>query len=130
MKILATDILLALLQPKPEADTVAFINQQDEQVLFVAAPTLAALAEHAEDQDKGKRKRAWREAVIDVAEVFTDRIVPFDHKAALAVPSLLKDAEISVLDAQMLAIASTHRATLVTAKAQLAQAFDGRCEAP
>jgi predicted nucleic acid-binding protein len=83
MIVLDTDVVSATLRPKPEPQVVEWLDRRHKAELFVTAITVVEILSGIEHMRKGAR-RYELEASFERAlqEIFTDRILPLDERAA------------------------------------------------
>lgn len=118
--LLDTNVLSELLRAAPDGQVLSWFSQQHAEALFVSAVTQAEMLYGAALLPHGRRRTQLEEqlqAMFD--EDFARRVLPFDGQAAVAYAALVAARRsagqpISQFDAQIAAIALTHRATLVT----------------
>ena len=126
--LLDTNVLSELLRAAPDGHVLSWFSQQHAEALFVSAVTQAEMLHGAALLPRGRRRTQLEEqlqAMFD--EDFARRVLPFDGTAAVAYAALVAGRRsagqaISQFDAQIAAIALTHRATLVTRNVE---DFDG-----
>jgi predicted nucleic acid-binding protein len=126
--LLDTNVLSELLRAQPDDRVLRWFAQQHAEALFVSAITQAEMLYGAALLPRGRRRTQLEQqlqAMFD--EEFERRVLPFDGQAAVAYAALVlvrrsAGRPISQFDAQIAAIAVTHRATLVTRNVE---DFDG-----
>lgn len=126
--LLDTNVLSELLRAQPDDRVLRWFAQQHAEALFVSAITQAEMLYGAALLPRGRRRTQLEQqlqAMFD--EEFERRVLPFDGQAAVAYAALVPvrrsaGRPISQFDAQIAAIAVTHRATLVTRNVE---DFDG-----
>jgi predicted nucleic acid-binding protein len=90
MIVLDTNIISEMMKPAPHPAVHAWLNDQAEETLYLSSITLAELLFGIGILPAGKRKDLLIQALDAIAELFRDRMLPFDsdaarHYAALAV---------------------------------------------
>ena len=118
--LLDTNVLSELLRANPDTAVLAWFAAQPANSLFVSAATQAEMLLGARLLAVGKRRQHLEqslEAMFD--EDFAGRLLPFDARAASEYASLSAARRkagrpISQFDAQIAAIASSHRLALAT----------------
>jgi predicted nucleic acid-binding protein len=118
--VLDTNVLSELMRPKPSTQVVTWIAQQPAVDLFTTAITEAEIFYGIELVAKGKRRDALLAAAEGMfTEDFAGRVLAFEsdaarHFATITVHRRALGKPISHADAQIAAIARTHRAKLAT----------------
>jgi len=118
--ILDSNVLSELMRPKPSPQVAAWVAQQPLADLFTTAITEAEICYGIELLAKGKRRDALLAAAQGIfTEDFAGRVLAFDTDAAHSFASIAAHRRalgrpISHADAQIAAIARTHRAKLAT----------------
>lgn len=118
--LLDTNVLSELLRAEPDGLVLRWFSQQHADALFVSAITQAEMLYGAALLPRGRRRAQLEQALQAMFdEEFARRVLPFDGQAAVAYAALAATRRstgkpISQFDAQIAAIALTHRATLVT----------------
>ncbi|MBL8279007.1 MAG: type II toxin-antitoxin system VapC family toxin [Pelomonas sp.] len=118
--LLDTNVLSELLRAEPDGLVLRWFSQQHADALFVSAITQAEMLYGAALLPRGRRRAQLEQALQAMFdEEFARRVLPFDGQAAVAYAALVATRRstgkpISQFDAQIAAIALTHRATLVT----------------
>ena len=120
MTVLDTNVISEAMLPIPDAKVRSWLSAQPSQQMFTTTVSLAEILYGLEILPLGKR-RAGLSATAETmfATLFAQRILVFDGPAARAFPSIaagrrLRGRPISVLDAQIAAIAKANGATLAT----------------
>jgi predicted nucleic acid-binding protein len=120
MLILDTNVISEIMQPSPSPRVLEWWSQQQTGELFTSAVSEAEILYGIELLPKGKRRdRLLAEAEAMFNEDFAGRILPFDEEAARAFAEIAaarrtQGRAIAEFDAQIAAIARTHRAALAT----------------
>ena len=120
--LLDTNILSNLIKPTPSAPLLAWMAEQADEDLWVAALTVAELQRGILEKPAG-RKRARLEEWFDGPEgpraLFAGRVLPFDEKAALVWARLMSEGTAmgrprSALDMIIAAVAVANDCVVVT----------------
>jgi len=120
MLILDTNVISEIMQPSPSPRVLNWWSQQQTGELFTSTVSMGEILYGIELLPKGKRRdRLLAEAEAMFNEDFAGRILPFDEEAARAVAEIAaarrtQGRPIAEFDAQIAAIARTHRAALAT----------------
>jgi toxin FitB len=120
MLILDTNVISEIMQPSPSPRVLEWWSQQQTGELFTSAVSEAEILSGIELLPKGKRRdRLLAEADAMFNEDFAGRILPFDEEAArvfaeIAAGRRTQGRPIAEFDAQIAAIARSHRAVLAT----------------
>lgn len=118
--LLDTNILSELLRAAPHAAVEAWAAGQPAESLFVSSVTQAEMQLGARLLPSGKRRQSLERALTAMFEEdFAQRILPFDSAAVPAYVDVVSRRRmagrpISQFDAQIAAIALTHRQQLAT----------------
>lgn len=118
--LLDTNIVSEWVKPRPDPGVVDWLEQVDEDRVFISAVTLAELRYGIERMPVGARRRRlehWLNA--DLAERFEGRILPVDGVVADAWGRVVCRTEaggrsMGAMDGFIAATAETHDLTLVT----------------
>ncbi|MFI4992482.1 MAG: type II toxin-antitoxin system VapC family toxin [Solirubrobacterales bacterium] len=120
MVLLDTNVLSELVRPEPDEKVVSWLDSLDAATVATTAITAAELLYGVARLPDGRRKQQLSEAIDGlIEEDFDGRIEPFDVTAATHYAALVSDRDtlgrpISVVDAQIAAIARKLEATLAT----------------
>lgn len=120
MFILDTNAVSELLRPIPEPSVIEWVAGRDASHMFLTAVTEAELRFGVEIMPAGSRRDAVGTAIDALLrEDFAGRVIPFDSPAAVAYSRLAASRRtagrpIAYADAQIAAIASVHRMSVVT----------------
>lgn len=131
MILLDTNVLSELMRPTPDPRVVAWLDQRQPSEYWVNAVTVAEIGLGIALLPDGKRKTAIAELASQMfSEDFSGRCLPFDQEAALVYALIVAARKrlgqpISVEDAQIAAIAVTHRCLLATRNTRDFQAIAG-----
>jgi toxin FitB len=120
MIILDTNVISEAMLPVPNGKVRQWFSAQPTQQLFTTTVSLAEILCGLEILPLGKRRAGLSAAAETMfATFFTQRILVFDGPAARAFPPIaagrrLRGRPVSVLDAQIAAIAKANGATVAT----------------
>lgn len=119
MILLDTNILSELMKASPNADVIAWLNQQSEAMLFISSVTQAEIELGIALLPDGKRKEALAAEATITFEEFTGRCLVFDTLAASQYGAIAAQRRkigrpIAVEDAMIAAIALVHGLQLAT----------------
>jgi toxin FitB len=120
MIILDTNIVSELMRPAPEGMVMQWFRGQAAEDLHVTSVTVAEILYGIELISSSRRRdvvRAGAEKMF--VDVFTDRVLTFEDRAAMAFSQIASSRRrqgksMSGTDAQIAAIARVHGATLAT----------------
>jgi toxin FitB len=118
--LLDTNVLSELLRAQPHLGVVAWMATQPANSLFVSAVTQAEMLLGAHLLPAGKRRQQLEQALHAIfREDFAGRVLPFDSAAApnyavVVAARCREGAPISQFDAQIAAIAVSHRLSVAT----------------
>ena len=118
--LLDTNVLSEVRRPQPDRRVLAWLDQVDEDRVYLSVISIAEIARGVALLDEGRRKAElaqWLEHELPAR--FDGRIVQVDAPAALIWGKLLADAKrggsgLSVMDGWIAAIALAKGLTLVT----------------
>ena len=120
MIVLDTNVISEAMLPVPDGQVRHWLSAQPSQRLFTTTVSLAEILYGLKILPLGKR-RAGLSAIAETmfATLFAQRILVFDPLAAREFPAIaagrrLRGRPISILDAQIAAIAKANSATLAT----------------
>lgn len=120
MYVLDTNVLSAMMRPRPVPEVAAWIDSQDEDLLFTTAISQAEILSGIAIMADGRRRLDLATAAQAIfAEDFTGRVLPFDGEAALAYAELFavrrrSGRPAATLDLMIAAVARSHGAGVVT----------------
>jgi toxin FitB len=120
MVVLDTNVLSEAVKPDPSAEVLDWLAREPPSSLFTTAITQAELLYGIQRMQKGRRQSALQAAITKIlAEVFADRILPFDSSAAVSFGWIYASRQalgkpISQADAQIAAIVHSRGASLAT----------------
>jgi len=118
--LLHTDVVSEWTRPQPNRGVVQFLEDQDEDTLFLSVVTFAELRRGVERLPEGHRRRRFDVWLRDdLTSRFAGRVLGIDDSVADAWGRIVARAEttgrqISAMDAWIAAIARTRGLTLVT----------------
>jgi hypothetical protein len=118
--LLDTNVLSELMRTKPSAEVLGWFGQQQETSFFISAITRAEILLGIALLPAGKRRDGLAASAEQMfAEDFAGRNLPFDEACAAEYALLVaartrQGRAISTEDAQIAAIALTHRLPLAT----------------
>lgn len=118
--LLDTCLISELVKKEPNPSVVSWLDQQEEQTLFLSVLNFGELQKGISKLPDGVKKeelQAW--VTHELAERFTGRIIGIDLDTALCWGRLQGEAErqgekVPVMDALIAAVAATHGLTVVT----------------
>ena len=118
--LLDTCLISELLKKKPDAAVLRWLDERDEQSLFLSVLTLGELQKGISKLSPGARQddlQAWIEH--DLVERFEGRILDLDLETALIWGKLQGEAELNgeklpVMDSLIAATAAAHGLVVVT----------------
>lgn len=131
MILLDTNVLSEFMRPQPAVAVVAWLDQQPADEVYTSAITRAEIELGLLRMPPGKRQQALSQAAAAMfAEDFAGRCLPFDEDAAqgyarIVAARMRAGRPISVEDAQIAAIALTHRMALATRNTADFEGIDG-----
>lgn len=120
MIILDTNVVSEPMRPKPNANVLAWLDEQIPSSLYLTSISLSELLAGIEIMPAGKRRTATAKTLNHYLEtLFDTRILSFDRIAAKSYAAVIGAAKtsgkaIGVPDGQIAAIALVHGFTLVT----------------
>lgn len=116
------------MRPKPDPRVLEWLDRQAAESLYLSTVNLAELLLGIASLPAGKRRKALAAALDEqVIALFGERIVAFDARAAEAYARIVPRARqqgypISVVDAQIAAIAASRKFSVATRDAAPFQA--------
>jgi predicted nucleic acid-binding protein len=120
MIILDTNVLSALMKPIPDPGAVAWLDNQPSESIWTTAVTVFEIEFGMALLPAGRRRLRLQEIFGRVLhEELQDRILAFDHGAAVASARLAADRQragrpVDFRDTEIAGIAIAHRATVAT----------------
>ncbi|MBQ1783834.1 MAG: type II toxin-antitoxin system VapC family toxin [Gammaproteobacteria bacterium] len=82
MILLDTNVISEAMKPEPHPNTLAWLNVQAAETLYLSSVTLAELLFGIAALPAGKRKERLAQALDGLMGLFMDRVLPFDTDAA------------------------------------------------
>jgi predicted nucleic acid-binding protein len=118
--LIDTNVLSELVTPRPDPNVVKWIDEIDEDHLFISVVSLAEVRRGIELMAAGRRRarlEAWSN--YDLPDRFDGRIILIDPAIAFAWGKLMAHRQVigrtmATMDAFIAATASNHNLTLVT----------------
>ena len=120
--LLDTNIISEATRPRPLPAVMAWMDQQDDNDLFISTLTLAEIRKGILEKEAGKKRRElekWFSGPEGPSALFQNRILPFDEAAAAEWARIMAEGTHtgrprSPLDMIIAATAATHRCTVVS----------------
>jgi predicted nucleic acid-binding protein len=120
--LLDTNILSNITKPVPSPSLIAWMAEQADEDLFIAALTVAEIYKGVLEKPPGKKRdrlAAWFSGPDGPQALFANRILPFDEKAGLIWARLMASGKAagrprSSLDTIIAAIAEANGCVVVT----------------
>ncbi len=120
--LLDTNIISNIAKPQPSAALIAWMAEQTDEDLFIAALTIAEIRRGILEKPAGKRRsqlEAWFAGPEGPQALFAGRVLPFDEKASLVWARLMAEGKAkgrprSALDTIIAAIAEVNECLVVT----------------
>lgn len=120
MFVLDTNVVSQLMRPSPEQAVLWWVQEQPLDQLALTAVTVAEILYGLDQLPEGRRKAdLFHQFQLFLARGFTDRILPFDERAAQAYAELKGARDragrpMTGYDAMIAAIAQVHGAGVAT----------------
>ncbi|SEJ46948.1 hypothetical protein SAMN05518849_10764 [Sphingobium sp. AP50] len=92
MIVLDTNVVSEAMRPSADPSVTDWLNRQPAETLFLTSVTLAELLFGIAALPEGKRKNALAFTLGGLLELFGDRILPFETKAAQSYANLATHA--------------------------------------
>lgn len=113
MMLLDTNVVSEAMKPEPAAAVRAWLDAQAAETLYLSSVTIAELMFGIGGLPNGRQKDKLSAALEGVLELFADRILPFDARAArryaeLAVRARAAGRGFPTPDGYIAAIAAAH----------------------
>lgn len=120
--LLDTNIISNIVKPHPSEALLAWWAEQRDEDLFVASQTIAEIRRGILEKSRGRKRDAldaWFSGPEGPQELFANRILPFDDKAALIWARLMAEGKAagrprSALDMIITAVAGANDCVVVT----------------
>ncbi|MEJ5083242.1 MULTISPECIES: type II toxin-antitoxin system VapC family toxin [unclassified Ochrobactrum] len=120
--LLDTNIISDIAKPAPSESLLAWMNEQNDDDLFIASLTVAEIRRGVLEKPAGKRRdqlEAWFAGPEGPQALFAGRILPFDENAGLIWARLMAQGKSqgrprSALDTIIAAVAEAQGCTVVT----------------
>lgn len=120
--LLDTNIISDVAKPAPSESLLAWMNEQNDEDLFIASLTVAEIRRGVLEKPAGKRRdqlEAWFSGPEGPQALFAGRILPFDENAGLIWARLMAEGKSqgrprSALDTIIAAVAEAQGCTVVT----------------
>lgn len=120
--LLDTNIISSVVKPQPPVSLLAWWAEQPDESLFISSLTLAEIGRSILEKPQGKKRKAldaWFAGPEGPQSLFTDRILPFDSRAALVWARLMAEGKAvgrprSALDMIIAAVADANDCMVVT----------------
>ena len=120
--LLDTNIISNIVKPQPSKSLLDWMAARQDEDLFVASLTIAEIRRGILEKPRGKKRdalEAWFSGPEGPQELFADRILSFDDKAALIWARLMAERKVagrprSTLDMFIAAIAGANDCVVVT----------------
>ena len=130
--LLDTCLISELVKKEPNPAVVSWLDEQEEQALFLTVLTLGELQKGISKLPDGAKKdelQAW--VTIDLGERFSGRIIDIDQETALCWGKLQGEAErlgekLPVMDSLIAATAAAHGLMVVTRNVKDMERCGGR----
>lgn len=120
MIILDTNVISELMRDNPDSATLAWVDAQQSQTLYTTTVNEAEILSGIALLPAGKRRnRLAITAAQTFTRLFSERLLPFDHDAAIAYAEIVSERSaagcpVSQFDAQISAIAHSRKASIAT----------------
>jgi toxin FitB len=119
MIVLDTNVVSEAMKPQPHPAVRSWLNEQVAETLYLSSVSLAELLFGVGVLPEGRRKNLLAEAVNKLFEVFGERVLTFDSRAAkhyaeLAVKARVAGKGFPTAHGYIAAIASAHGFIVVT----------------
>lgn len=113
MIVLNTNVVSEVLRPSPDGRVLAWLDGQDPRSLFLTSVSLAELLVGTAYLPEGRRRSELEGGLAAaLAQLFGDRLLPFDRAAATAFAPIMAEARargaaVGFADGQIAAIAGS-----------------------
>ncbi|WEK04683.1 MAG: type II toxin-antitoxin system VapC family toxin [Candidatus Devosia phytovorans] len=118
--LLDTNVLSEVRRPQPDAAVMAWLDQVDEDRVYLSVISIAEIARGVALLDAGRRRDELAEWLThDLPARFETRLLTVDERVALTWGRLMGEAKragrgLSVMDGWIAAVAIVHELVLVT----------------
>lgn len=82
MIILDTNVISEMMRPEPQPSVRQWLDAQEAETLYLTSITVAELLYGVAAMPQGKRKGRLVEYIAQLQELFSGRVLAFDHAAA------------------------------------------------
>ncbi|MDR3231089.1 MAG: type II toxin-antitoxin system VapC family toxin [Synergistaceae bacterium] len=82
MIVLDTNVISEAMKSEPHPAVRAWLNEQPAEILYLSSVTLAELLFGIGTLPQGRRRNVLTEMLGGILELFDNRVLPFDTKAA------------------------------------------------
>lgn len=121
--LLDTNIISEVTKPRPSARLLGWLEEQEDDSLFISTLTLGEIHKGILEMPVGRRQkqlREWFDSAQGPRALFAGRVLSFDESAALCWARLMAEGRLqgrprSPLDMMIAAIAIHHDCQIVTA---------------
>jgi hypothetical protein len=120
MIILDTNVISETLRPNPHYNVLTWLNEKDNDELYLSAVVLAELFSRVACMPDGKRKREFRFKLAEAVQIrFDEQTLPFDTLCAMQYAELMGKNQrqgrlMSMADTQIAATCLHYGAALAT----------------
>lgn len=134
--LLDTCVVSELVKPRPKAGVIEWVQQRDEEELFLSVITIGELEKGiAKLRDAARRSVLERWVRVDLVERFRGRLLPIDSAGASRWGAVVGAAEargepLPVIDGLIAATGLQHDFTVVTRNVADLARFGARCFDP
>jgi hypothetical protein len=118
--VLDTNVVSELMEAKPAAQVATWVDQADENSLWLTAILVFEIKGGLDKMDDGRRKRRLIAAFDSFVQIdFRERVLPFDHAAAMEAARIGAERErrgrpIDIKDTLIAGIAVSRGAAIAT----------------
>lgn len=124
MIILDTTVVSETLRPNPHYNVIRWLNEKDNDELYLSAIVLAELFSGVACMPDGKRQREFKHKLAEAVQIrFDEQTLPFDTLCALQYAELMEKNQrqgrlMGITDTQIAATCLHYGATLATRNTQ------------
>ncbi|CAN5350678.1 PIN domain-containing protein [soil metagenome] len=120
--LLDTNIISNIVKPSPSESLMVWMQDQQDDELFIASLTIAEIRRGILEMPQGKRRQqidAWFSSQEGPPALFAGRILSFDERAAMVWAQLMAESKKigrsrSTLDTVIASVALVNQCTVVT----------------